>query len=278
MVSKWRLWRDLSWEIFRSRHRLLRVSQRLSEEGQALIPRIGLVERSKAVLETLGDHLTPLVALHSMVLAHVDAVRILASLAHGLEATANLRAQVEAALTLMHLIQPGDDLQQVLLRCDSYLDWVMIKMYMNARKSREFALYKPFLTAGTYAASVDANYKTVCEKYADRPQELKRLARATSFVPDKLEAAKLLGIGGLYSHIYAEASATIHLADVSDRTATLSNGQQVLKLFRIRNRGAGFWPLFCSTIVMTAELKALATFLGLEHTLRLNGLGLGKLG
>jgi len=275
MTSKLALGKDLCSELVRSRNRLLRASLCLSREGTEIVSRISSTEQSRELATLLADHMTVVVAIHSMVLAHHESVRILSSVGHGLEATANLRAQLEAALTLMYLTFPSRDIQEVRLRCDSYLDWVMVKMHMNMEKSRKFALYDKLIRGGSYGETVEDNYQMTCRKYADNEKELRRLKRSPSFVPNKRDVANAAGIGDLYAHIYAEASATIHLVDASDRSLMATDGRHARKLFRIRNRNAAFWPMFCSVMLQVAELRALAEFLGLEETLRLRTLDLG---
>jgi len=275
LLSKCQTWREVTGQIFNSSTSLLHTSRQLSRASQTLVSRIGSNDRSAELVAALGDLMTFIVGAHSMVLAHHESVRILSTLDHGLEAFVNLRAQLEAALTLFYLISHDDSLDEVMAKCLDYSDWIIVKMHQNLARSRTFAPARALMESDSYASTVEANYNEIVDRYATNPGRLEKLKKAVSFVPDKRAIAKQYGIEDLYAHVFAEASATVHQADLSDRSLWRRESRWKRQLFRIRNRKAGFWPVFCSVMIQAVELRIFAEFLGLEGTVRLRSTRLG---
>jgi hypothetical protein len=116
----------------------------------------------------------------------------------------------------------------------------------------------------SFQKDVCENYRIVMESLSDNESLLHELEKAHSFPIRKRELAERNGIADLYNHVYAESSASIHLADISDRfeTVELEDGVYNLHVPQMVN---SMWPSFLSNMILAKSIRFYARFFAIEQ-------------
>lgn len=174
-------------------------------------------EREDLFVEDFHSFVARVLGVFSMVVSYHESIVFLCLSRQALNASILLRTQLEAHLILCYLINPSENLEEVEQRVHEYQDWVCIKMYLNSKKSKDFDLFTLNPTHSLYLQQVEENYARVKAKYNDNLDRFKELEKSQSFLKNKREVAKQNDIEDLYMGVFSETSATVHLADISDR-------------------------------------------------------------
>ena len=192
-------------------------SNQLNKIAKKCIANIDKMERN----DIIDIHFEPIVAhilgSFSSVISYQESISFLCLSGHGLNSTILLRTQLEAYLIFFYLIEEKENLNTTEKKVDEYKDWVMVRMYKNSLKSKGFDLFQVNPQHSEYLKNVEENYFFVKSKYDDNLNEFKRIENSQSFLKNKREVAKKSEIEDLYLAIFSETSATVHLADISDR-------------------------------------------------------------
>jgi hypothetical protein len=224
--------------------------------------------RDDFLIDDLEDFIAHILGVYFTTVAHHNSIQILSVACHEIEALIILRPQLEALLILLYFIEPHEDIEKVFTRVDKYRDWLLVKMKKNMDRSYKFDLLNSISSTDDFQKSVLANYDSILEKYCDFNKELKSLTHSHSFLKDKRAVARAFDIEDLFDHIYAESSASIHIADISDRMQESEkpnfNGYE----YRIQNKGTGFGALLMSNMIMIHAINNLSKFLGVEHIIK----------
>jgi hypothetical protein len=166
-------------------------------------------------LENYNDSFSYIFAIYFTTISHHDAIQVLSLSGHGLNSMMILRAQLEILLILLYITEPDRDLKEVMYRIDYYADYIKVKMKQNMDKSLNFPFYN-YKCDNDFKDSIINNYKEVCSKYINS-NKFKSLEKCTSFPINKKKLAEEYKIKDLYDCVFAESSASIHAADISDR-------------------------------------------------------------
>ena len=124
---------------------------------------------------------------------------------------------IRSAPHIYYLISPKSDIKEVEKRVEAYREWIMVKMYNNSQKSRDFDFFNIHPSHQGYMKNVEENYIFVKDKYKNSPDHFKKIEKAQSFIDNKRKLAKECEIEDLYLAVFSETSATVHIADISDR-------------------------------------------------------------
>jgi len=220
------------------------------------------------MIDDFEDFMAHILGIYFTTVGHHDSIQFLSVARHELEALIVLRPQMEALLTLLYFIEPHDDLEEVFSRVDKYRDWLLVKMKRNMDRSYKFDLLDSITKTDDFQKTVLANYGTILEKYRGVDKELKLITHSHSFLKDKRSVASAFEIEDLFDHIYAEASASIHIADISDRMQKSEKPNFYGYEYSIQNKGTGFWALLMSNMIMIHAINNLSKFLGVEETIK----------
>lgn len=175
------------------------------------------MEREDLKTEHFDSFVAHILGVYSSIISYHDSISYLCLAGHGLNSSILLRSQLESYLIFYYLISPKTDIEEIENRVDAYRDWVMIKMYLNSQKSKNFDLFTLNPEHEPYLQDVERNYNYVKDKYKELPELFEKLKASQSFLKDKRQIAKEADIEDLYLGIFTETSATVHLADISDR-------------------------------------------------------------
>ncbi len=96
----------------------------------------------------------------------------------------------------------------------------MVKMHMNAKKSQDFDFFNIHPSHSDYMSATEDNFIYVKNKHVNDPKAFKSIVDSQSFLKDKAEIARQCDIEQLYKGIFSQTSATVHVADLSDRMDT----------------------------------------------------------
>jgi len=189
----------------------------MSSAAKKCLYYIDKTERTDLLEEDFDFYLASLIGVFSVGMSYQEAITFLCLTGHGLNSSTLVRSQLEAFLILYYLTMPGDDLEEVERRVVLYEDWVMIKMYLNSKKSSTYELFTLHKSHSSYLENVEENYSILKDKYKDNPGLFKELEKSQSFIKNKREIAIAAEIEDLYNAVFSETSATVHIADISDR-------------------------------------------------------------
>lgn len=174
------------------------------------------MERRDLQIEHFDSFIAHILGVYSSIISYHDSISYLCLAGHSLNSSTLLRSQLESYLIFYYLISPKTNIEEIENRVDAYRDWVMIKMYHNSQKSKNFDLFTLNPEHKPYLQDVEKNYNYVKDKYKDFPELFEKL-NSQSFLKNKRQIAKEANIEDLYLGIFTETSATVHLADISDR-------------------------------------------------------------
>ena len=167
--------------------------------------------------ENFEDFISDILGVYSTIISYHESIYFLCLAGHGLNSSVLLRTQLEAYLIFYYLISPKTNLKEVEERVNFYRDWMMVRMHLNSKKSKNFELFTINPEHASYLIAVEENYNFVKNKYKATPDLFKKLEESQSFLKDKKQVAKEADIESLYMSIFSETSATVHIADISDR-------------------------------------------------------------
>lgn len=139
-------------------------------------------------------------------------------------------------------------------------------MKQNMDESAKLNLFKAFILNNDFIKSVNDNYEIVKEKYSAMSSEFNRLENSHNFLSRQLREtiANKFDLKGLYNHIYAESSATIHFADIGDRMRRTDGSRY---RFTIRNKQGAFWPITLSNLLQFKCIKQFGVFFGVRSVI-----------
>lgn len=175
-----------------------------------------------------------------------------------------IRSQLEALLIFLYFVDPGEDIQEVQNRTNEYQNWIAIKMYDNNKKSIRLDLLKDFLDNDEYIGNLERNYNGVKAELSE--SEFKRLEKSHSFLKNKPQIAEKYDFKDLYNHIQAESSASIHIADISDRLNWVEEPFYVGYEYN-ENGVVPFWPLLLTNALQVYLLLGFTRFFKLQKSL-----------
>lgn len=199
----------------------------LNKAAKHCISNISYIGRDDLREEHFQEFVAHILGIFSCIVSYQESISFLCLSGHALNSSILLRSQLESRLIFHYLIAEKKDIEETKKRVNEYLDWVMIKMYNNSKKSKDFDLFTISPHHADYLKNVAENYQMVKRKYTDNPQKFKRLNDSQSFLPNKRQIAKDCDIEDLYLGIFSETSATTHLADISDRVImNIENGHE----------------------------------------------------
>ena len=193
------------------------TSSQISKVAKKCLANISNMQRDDLNTENFESFIAHILGVFSYVVSYHESISFLSLAGHSLNGLTLLRSQLEAYLIFTYLINPKFDLNEIEKRVDRYRDWVMVKMYLNSKKSKNFELFTINPAHDPYLEQVEKNYLLVKEKYKDSPEIFRELEKSQSFLKNKREVARQCEIEELYLGIFTETSATVHLADISDR-------------------------------------------------------------
>jgi hypothetical protein len=256
---------DFASYCFPERGAELKEARRLTKFGMnapSLFP--------QSTREDIGsDDFEPFIAhilgIYYSSIGHHDAIQTLTMSGHSLDSFILLRTQLEAILAFFYVTEPQDNLLEIFKRTERYRDWIAVKMKQNMDKSLKFDLLHKLMN-GDFKNNVLGNYNVILEKYATAPQELNKLENANSFLSrNEREALAIkFHIEGFYHHIYAESSAGIHFADISDR---MQEVEFYTYRYKIRKQHDAFWPLILSNMLQVKCILQFGKFFGVESSI-----------
>lgn len=195
----------------------LKTSSQLNKIAKECLGIVQFTERDDLYVEDFHSFIARILGVFTMIVSYHESITFLCLAKQSLNASILLRTQLEAHLILCHLINPSEKIEDVKERVHKYEDWVCIKMYQNSKKSKNFELFTISPQHSLYLENIETNYLAIKEKYINNPNIFRDLEKSQSFLSDKRTVAKLNGIEDLYLGIFTETSASVHLADISDR-------------------------------------------------------------
>ncbi len=235
---------------------LLHIPALLKKEGH----------RPDLLREHYESIFSPMVGLGFTCANHNYGIRVLGLSGASLEGLMLLRPQIEALLIFFYFIECKSDLKAIEARVEKFNDWIQVKMRQNHKKSKSFDWTKFIYKNRSFEKTVRQNYDSVKAKYKNDEAAFLELCEFTGFLTskEKLRLAKDFDILGLYNHIVAEASASIHVADLYDRMIRVGD---VFFQFRLKDESNGFWPMSLSNLLLFQYFFTLSEFMGAKDTI-----------
>lgn len=244
-----------------------KTSYRVNKAAKRCIEYFGEKQRSDLKTEHFEAFESYLLGVFSSIISYQESVTYLCLAGHGLNSTVLLRSQLEAYLLFNYLIEPQNDLAEIEKRVDEYKDWVMIKMYLNSNKSKQFELFNTNASHTSYLTSVEENYNFVKEKYKDDPL-FNDLKKRQSFVKDKLAVARNRDIEDLYQAIFSESSATVHLADISDRMTPFTTKESDGYIYEFSSKKESPMIISLSNVLLINSIVDFILFFEFEESIK----------
>lgn len=261
-------WYNFSKFCFGEKGHQIRESREISKLSLELFNCMKYSERDDLDLEDFESFFGLIYGIYISTIGHHDAIQTLALSGHSLNSMINLRPHLESVLTLLYILEPDDNLNEVYSRVDLYQDWVMIKMKKNMDRSKDLPMSE-IVMPDNFRKTIKENYDMVKEKHRNNPELFSYLKKANSFLNGdrRLAIAEKFRIDAYYKHIYAEASASIHITDISDRMNTWESIYGMGFEYKIRRKDGTFWPLLMANILQINSIKGLANFFKIYHLL-----------
>jgi len=261
---------------FSERGEEIKEARKLTKLGIAAIKIFPQSTREDLMTEYLEPFIAHVLGIYYRAISHHDSIQSHALSGHGLNTMILLRSQLETILTFLYITQPQTDLDEVYKRTDKYRDWVVIKMKQNMEQSHKFDFAQK-ISRSDFTDNINNNFKIVKDKYINLPKEFSRLEKSSNFLSreQRETLAKQFAIEGLYHHIYAESSASIHFADISDCMEEIDSFNYS---YTIRHKNGAFWPIFISNILQFYLIRQFSVFFGIDSILlpRLKAIFLSK--
>lgn len=262
--SKLHHWCTFTKSCFSTYNPLLKDARELSKIVQKSMILLNESDRI-AILERYFDpSIAHIIGMYLTIYSWHEGIQILGVSNQKLNALTFIRPQLEALLIFLFFTEPNDDMVEVEERVENYLDWVIVKMYQNMTRSSKFHLVKIVPGMKEYEETVRTNYEYVKKKYEYSGKKLKALENSYSFIPNKRKLAKSQGIEDLYSHVYAETSATIHIADISDRMYYHRDSTKVGYIYNSIPENA-VWQMALSNKIEVVGIRRFGKFFGIEQ-------------
>ena len=252
--SKISVWWKYTKSTFKTKNAFLPMALKLDDIAISCLREI---ENTKSCKEILAnpDLAQFFFAPYATSLNYHQAIVSASMSQYGLSSFSLVRPQLEAGLIFLYFCDSKND-HELFHRIESYQDWVVLKMYENANKSNEFEFMSHLSQHESYMHQIQNNYETLMNKYSTRSDELKKLKRP-SFLHNKRAIAKAHDIEGLYLHVQAEASASIHISDVSDRVSYEIISNQITYDLNT-NSDESYWILMLSNLLQLNTVKSMA--------------------
>jgi Family of unknown function (DUF5677) len=258
-------WIQFTKFCFSERGAQLTEARQLTKLGMSVLSRLDYSTRSDLTIEHFEPFVAHIFGIYYAAVGHHDAIQSLALSGHSLDTFILLRSQLETILTFFYVTEPQTDLTEVCKRTDSYRDWVMVKMKQNLEKSQKFELLRA-VQSKNFDDTVYGNYDALKEKYSRSPGQFAKLEKMNNYLnrSQREEIATKFGMEGLYHHVYAESSASIHSADISDRMRPIGPSRY---RYTIRYKHGAFWPLAISNLMQRNCIAQFGKFFGIESNL-----------
>ena len=222
----------------------------------AYLNRMGRTDLNKE--KSFDSFIESILGIYSSIISYNDSISCLCYIGHGLNSSVLLRSQLEAYLIFKYFTFPKDDIKEIKNRVNRYNDWVKVRMYINSKKSKDFDLFNLDTNLDSYLKMVEENYNYVRNKYKDNPNIMNDLEKSTSFIKEKKKLAKEFGIENLYLGVFSETSASVHIADISDRMFSIK--QQGIKRYAFHIRSSKECTMI-SDVSNTLLVKAIEDFI-----------------
>lgn len=232
-----------------------RDSKDLNKAAKRCLYYIDKMERDDFLDNDVDIFIARLIGVFTVGISYQEAITLLCLTGHGLNSSTLVRSQLEAFLILFYLIE-SDDLDKVAQRVVLYEDWVMIKMYLNSKKSGTYELFTINKSHREYLEHVEANYLRIKAKYSNNETLFKELEKSQSFLKNKRDIAVAADIEDLYNAVFSETSATVHIADISDRMMEVDNDYE----YRIYSSEHSMMMTGLSNILLVKSIVLFTTF------------------
>lgn len=249
-------WLRYTQAIIKSKNKFLPMAARLEKVEKFCFKEVGKTNKFREIANSpdllqffLGPYLTAVSYHQSIILSSLSK--------NGLNGFVLLRPQLESTLIFLYFLDSSDE-EELLNRVEEYYDWVVVKMYENAQKSNEFEFVPHLSTHNGFMKKIETNYSSLKDRYIGKDAEFNRLKRS-SFLKNKRGIAKQNDIEGLFLHIQSEASASIHVADVSDRVTYTLSPTDITYSFN-KYSDDSFWVLMLSNLILISLIKSMAKY------------------
>jgi hypothetical protein len=257
-------WLVFTKDCFQTYNPLLKDSRELSKIVKRSLVLLKESNRS-AIIKKYSDHIfAHIVGMYLTILSWHEGIQLLGLSNQRLNMLAFLRPELDALLIFLFFLEPKDNVNEIEKRVNQYIDWIKVKMFQNMERSSKLSIVDIIPGMEEYKNEVRANYEKVKEKYKHLDKEWRVLEATSSFLSNKNKLAKLYGIEDFYNHVYTEASATIHIADISDRMQYYMDSNKAGYIYDLTPSSA-FWQLALSNKVLIISIEKFAKFFGLER-------------
>jgi hypothetical protein len=263
--AKMHHWYQFTKFCFSERGAQIKEARKLTKLGMAVIKFFPQSTREDLMIEHFEPFVAHILGIYYAAVCHHDSVQTLTLSGHSLNSMMLLRSQLETVLTFFYVTQPQADLDEVYRRTDRYRDWVVVKMKKNMERSLRLDLVQALLR-DDFKNTIRDNYDIIKEKYLDSPSDFSLLENSHNFLSraQREDLAKAFRIEELYHHIYAESSASIHFADISDR---MQETEPLRYCYTIRHKHGALWPVMLSNLLQFNCIKQFGVFFGIESIL-----------
>jgi len=235
----------------------------LSKVAAKLMKSVENSKRSEILFEHIDTLLPHIFNLYYASISYHKTVQTISVSGFGLNGWLVIRSQLEALLIFLYLTEPFDDLEEIEDRTLRYRDWTIVKMYQNSKKSSGMDILNSLSTHVNFEKKINDNFKYIQEEYKDKQDELKILKNSSSFLRNKAKIADNHGFKDLYNHVQAECSASLHIADSSDRMKVSGNEKGTKYSFGV-NLHDGLWSMLLSNLLFLELLKNFSLFFGIK--------------
>ena len=264
--AKLHYWWQYTKNCFRIQNPFILHARRLTKISEKAIQSANNSQRRFIFKEYFHTWLPSVLGVYFTAQNYHKTVQTLALSGFGLNAFHIVRSQLESVLIFFYFTEPHDDFVEIDNRVSHYIDWLVAKMYANMTKSSDFPVVQAISNYDQFIQQVEENYQELEKKYYGREKELNILKKPSSFLKNKPAIADRHGFKSLYDHIQAECSASIHIADLSDRIEELvTDDYHEYNLNALIDEGR--WAMSLSNVLQLFLTRQLAKFFHIEDTI-----------
>ena len=256
-------WWQYTKNCFRIKNPFMSQARQLTKITEHTIRLVNHSARAHLLHDYFDSWLPTVFGIFFTVTDYHKTIQTLALSGFGLHAFHLIRSQLESLLIFLYFIEPDENLSEIETRVNAYLDWVIVKMYVNMTNSADFPVLQALSNYHQYVQQITETYQDLEKRYQEKKTTLNELKRSSSFLKNKPQLAEKYGFKSLYNHIQSESSASIHTADISDRIAEIMTTDSHEYHFNVLLDEAR-WTVLLSNLLQAYLLRNLAKFFRIE--------------
>lgn len=164
LILKLYHWWQFTKNCFRIQNPFLLQAKKLIQVSNKAI-RLSNTSKRAFIFQEYGNAWLPcMFGIYFTAVNYHKTVQTLALSGYGLNALHIVRSQLETLLIFCHFTEPGEDFIEIDRRVTQYLDWLVVKMYVNMVKSSDFPVLQALSNYECYVQQVKNNYHELEKK------------------------------------------------------------------------------------------------------------------